>query len=295
MATKLNAGEYVVSQMFCIDPQNVEMSLDLNGRAFPHDEEAIKNRCDSYEKVGQLQPVVVRKINEHKVQLVAGYCRYGAAVEYNKRHPDKPMLLKCVLSNMNEEEAFQANIVENRERVETSPVDDAFNQRRLRDKFQWSDTKIAEFYKCHQSYVSQLKKLLMLETKYQMMVHNKTFALTAALALADLSPSEREAAIAKGSTVETTTATGEVVTTTTTPTTESVTKAVREKKIEQGKSQARSLKEVKEFFEGITGPAENPEVKKLAENVLDFIKGKITEKAMTMRLNKMFKDAAVIA
>jgi ParB/RepB/Spo0J family partition protein len=283
MAIRINAapeGEKVQrGEMFFIDPMFVQVNESLNGRAFPHDEDAIERRCNSFEKEGQLQPVIVRRIDDNRVQLVLGYCRYAAAVMYNKRHPDKPMKLKCVVSDLNEEEAFRKNIVENRERQETTPIDDAFNQRRLREEFGYNDSKIAEFYNCTPSYVSQLKKLLQLEPKIQLMVHRKEFAFSAALALADLPPEEREQALVEAADKGTSTA--------------SITKAVREKKIEKGKGHSRSLKEVRSYFEELSGPAEKSGIKSIAELMLKFISGRIKEETMTNRLNSLFPDEVV--
>jgi ParB-like chromosome segregation protein Spo0J len=54
------------------------------------------------------------------------------------------MKLKAKVVIVNDEEAFRRDVVENRERAETSPVDDAHNQRRLREDFGWTG-RIAEF------------------------------------------------------------------------------------------------------------------------------------------------------
>ena len=91
------------------------------------------------------KPVQVRKVADNRVQLVLGYRRHRAALLYNLRHPDNPMKLKCVVVTVNDEEAFRRNIVENKQRAETTPIDDAFNQRRLREEFGWTDARIAEF------------------------------------------------------------------------------------------------------------------------------------------------------
>ncbi len=279
MTIKINAapeGEKVrnLTNAFPVDPAYILVTA-RNGRAFPHDEEAIAKRCKSFEQEGQLQAVVVRKVEDNKLELVAGYCRHAAALLFNKLHPDTPMKLNVIVKEMNDEEAFRKNIVENQEREGTTPVDDAFNQRRLREEFHWIDARIAEFYGCNPSYVSQLKKLLTLETKIQIMVHKKRMALQAALALADLSAEDRLAALAEVESSE------EGVST------ESVTKAVRERKISKGKGQARTLKNVRDYFEGLTGPAELDGVQSLGELMLKFIGGKIKESTMTKRLNNL--------
>ncbi len=269
MSMKLNAGEVGRKDLFYISPEHIVVRDSQNGRWQPHDDVEINKLVKSFEEFGQLQAVQVRRIQDNKVELVMGYRRVNAALKYNTLHPDKPMKIKAEATSLNDEEAFQRNIVENRERSETGAMDDAVNQRRLRDDFGWVDTRIAEFYHNTQSYVSQLKKLLLLTTEIQNKVHSRELSLQAALALADLPEAEQT----------------EVATDTDSKT---VIKKVRQKKINQGKKQARSLAEVKEYFRGLTGPAENPKVKDLAEYVLQFVGGGITEDDMTAKVNGLF-------
>lgn len=270
MATKINAGDVNRSDLFFITPTEISVDESVNGRWMPHDDASVAELVSSYEAVGQLQPVQIRKIADNKVSLVMGYRRWKAAVKFNELHPDKPMKLKCVLSSLNAEEALVRNIAENRERKETSCVDDAYNMRRLREEYGWTDIKIAEFYKVTSSYVSQLKKLLTLSLDLQRKVHNKVLSLESALALADLSEVEQAEALADAD------AEGG-------SSTKNVKKAVRKKKVKKGQKQARSLAEVREYLEGLTGPVDA--CKPLAELFLSFIGGSITDADMTTALN----------
>src|ERR1700676_4542922 len=142
MSMKLNAGDVVRQDEFLIDPQEILVDEALNGRWRPHDDEAVDQMVKSFEAEGQLQAVQVRRVHDNKVQLVLGYRRYNAARLYNERHPDQPMKVRCKVVIVNDEEASRRNVVENRERAETTPVDDAHNQRRLREGFGWTDGRI---------------------------------------------------------------------------------------------------------------------------------------------------------
>ena len=61
-----------------------------------------------------------------------------------------------------------------------------------------------------------------------------------------------------------------------------VVKAVRAAKIKKGGKQARSLAEVRKFFEGLN---ENPQVTALAGMIVEFIQGRLTDETMTSNLN----------
>jgi ParB-like chromosome segregation protein Spo0J len=201
---------------------------------------------------------------------VLGYRRYHAARLYNARNPDRPMKLKCKVVIVNDEEAFRRNVVENRERAECSPVDDAHNQRRLREGFGWTDARIAEFYHVTASYVGVLKKLLGLPGDVQGLVHARRLSVQAATGLADLPAEEQRQVLGAG----------EV-------TSQNVVKQVRNRKIDKGKGQSRSLAEVRAFLEGLTGPAETAPLKEFAEEFLKFIRGRIKDEAMAKRLRKL--------
>ena len=276
MAARINAGDVGRADVFFIDPQEIIVDEKLNGRWTPHDGEAVEDMAKSFEAEGQLQPVQVRKVADNRVQLVLGYRRHRAALLYNQRHPDSPMKLKCVVVTVNDEEAFRRNIVENKQRAETTPIDDAFNQRRLREEFGWTDAKIAEFYGMASSYVGLLKKLLMLPTDAQLHVHKRELSVQAAAALADLPAEEQKQALASQQP-------GESLS-------KSVVKQVREKKIARGGKQSRSLAEVRSFLEGLTGPAERPQVKDLCDLLLEYIQGRLADDTMAQRLSALFPE-----
>ncbi len=125
------------------------------------------------------------------MQLVLGYRRCAAAKLYNERHPDQSMKLRAKVVIVNDEEAFRKNVVKNRERAECSPVDDAHNQRRLREVFGWTDARIAEFYHVSPAHVCTLKKLLALPSDVPGLVHGRTLSVQAATGLATCPPPSR--------------------------------------------------------------------------------------------------------
>jgi ParB/RepB/Spo0J family partition protein len=277
MSMKLNAGDVVRQDEFLIDPQEILVDEGLNGRWQPHDEQAVEQMVKSFEDDGQLQAVQVRRVHDNRVQLVLGYRRYNAARLYNARHPDRPMKLKCKVVIVNDEEAFRRNVVENRERAECTPVDDAHNQRRLREVFGWTDARIAEFYHVSPSYVGTLKKLLTLPGEVQKLVHDRTLSVQAATGLADLPAAEQKHILAAGQTEGLTS--------------QGVVKKVREMKIDRDKSQSRSLAEVRAFLEGLTGPAEPAPVREFVEDFLKFVQGKIKDETMAKRLRTLLAPA----
>ena len=282
MAMQLNAGEIGRADLFSILPENIVVNEADNGRAVPHSQEEIEALANSILTYTQQQPVVVRRIEDKKVALVSGYGRYKAVRHINRvLRPDNPVKLQCKVVDCNPEEAFVRNIVENNERAATTPVDDAHNQRRLREEFGWSEQRIADFYKKSVAYISQLRKTLQLSQPIQQAMANGKMAVSAALDLVELPESTRQEAVAEA----TDQTTGKVDS-------EVIRKKVRDKKIQKGEAKARSIKEVRTFFEELTGPAEAEAIRGLSEAVVLFLSGKITDKQMTNALEKFTMSAA---
>ena len=276
MSMKLNAGEVGRQDMFSVFPEHIIVNPSENGRKVPHSQEEIESLARSIVEHTQQQPVVVRRIEDHKIQLVAGYGRV-AAIDYinRKLQPDHPIKVQCKVVDCSPEEAFVRNLVENIERADTTPIDDAHNQRRLREQYGWRESSIANFYQKSVAYIHQLRKTLSLPTEVQNGVAEGHIPIAAALDLTELPMAEIVETVEEATDPET----GKV-------SAEKVRKKVRAKKIEKGEGKGRSMKEVKTFFEELTGPAEPEGIQEFSKKLLDFIAGKITDKQMENVMRK---------
>ncbi len=92
-------------------PKDIKFKPELNGR---HELPDIERMIDSLVRNGQLQPVLIRNDGGMPV-LVAGFSRWRAAVEINKRKlTEVPFKLRCVYFKGSEQQGVLANISENR-------------------------------------------------------------------------------------------------------------------------------------------------------------------------------------
>jgi ParB/RepB/Spo0J family partition protein len=265
-----------------IAPEDIQ--LGHNGRWQSHPPEKVEEMYRSFVDEKQLQAITVRRVGT-KVQLVMGYRRLLGGLLYNERHPDDPMRMKCTVVTCNEEEALRRNVAENRVRSETSPVDDAHNQRRFREDYGWTEKKIAEFYGQSTTHVAKLAKIPALAFDVQMKVHNRELSIDNAVALAALPEDEQRKMLETAPPVPAVegASTGPTATTNST-----VTKKVRAKKIADGGKLARSLSEVREFVESLSGPGESQALKDFSQNMLWFIQGKLSDDKMEDYLRGAF-------
>lgn len=185
MTKKTESSNITRGNIFSIPPEELIINQELQGRAFPITQKQIEERAHSILKHGQLEPIGVRKVkNQHHV--IYGFTR-ALAIKWGNETGlfNPPLKVQAVVKTVNDEQSFVLNQIENLERNDTTPLDHAFNQNKLREQYGWSEKEIAELYKCSQVYVGQLKKLLLLDKKTQMKIHEGKLSVNAAIMLAD--------------------------------------------------------------------------------------------------------------
>ncbi len=278
MSMKLNAGEVGRKDLFSVFPEHIVVVPKENGRVEGgYGQEDTVALAEIILAEGQQTPVEVRRIEDHKIQLVFGYGRHAAISYVNKvLRPDNPMQVLCRVVDCNPEEAFIRNLSENLNRKGTTPIDDAHNQRRLREEYGWTEARIGAFYDKSVAYLSQLRKLPGLAKDIQDGVKAGNIPIEAALLVTELPASEHKEAVTEATNVETGKVSAEVIR-----------KRVRNKRIEAGNGgKGRSLKELRVYFEEQTGPGETVAVRELCKKVLGYIAGKISDKQMNNALAK---------
>ena len=299
-----------------VNPDDLYVKEELRGRCTPPTDEQIMNMAISLHDHGQIQPILARRDGE-KVAVVAGFTRVAASrllrkgfTFENREYKDELFLIKVSVADCNEEEAFRRNIVENCQRKQTSPVDDAFNQRKLRESYGMSDMEIAALYSCTSAKVGQYRKLLNLSSEEQSLVHEGKMAVSAAIDLLDVDQEKRQEIIeaarkengkVNGSLIreqirsvinddQEDTVQEEPIAPQGSENPQTPEVPVRNKSLKIVKSKSRSMKEVKNF---LTSMLENDDesVQKFCKTFLKFIQGSVSSKSVENALKKL-KEAA---
>lgn len=194
MAMKIEVGEKARrSDLFHLKPSAIVVDWAQNGRTDEVSDEKVKRLAEDIRLHGQLQPISVRRLSDKRVKIVSGYTRLRAGLLLEQE--DDQFRLAAQVRDINDEEAFLENIRENLIRNETTPIDNAFNMRRLMQNYGKSKTEIAEFYGISGSMVGNYLKLLSLPDAVRAKVSNGQLKMTAALKLAKLSEDEIEDAL----------------------------------------------------------------------------------------------------
>jgi len=317
MTMKLAEGIDVKrSDRFHLKPEDIIICPELRGRHTPPTNEQVAQLAISMHKNSQIEPVLCRRTHDNRVKLVAGFTRHEAAkmlrqgFEYDdKSYCDPEFRLSVVLSDCNDEEAFLRNLAENNDRCPTSAIDDAHNQRRLRETYGKNDVEIAEIYGVSSVKVGQYRKLLELSNDEQALVHKGLLAVSAALTLLNVSSEERAQIVADatkengkvdGSAIRV--AVREVLTGPETEETEEVEDTNTSEVVEdatgevppappdppRGKNLGRSVRDIRKWGESLKDNEElSDAVRHFGGVLLQYLAGRKGEKALMTALSKL--------
>jgi hypothetical protein len=306
MVAKIDAGSNVKrGDFFFVDPFEVEIREELRGRHKPPTDDRVVNRAISILDIGQIHAVECRRNEKNRLVLTAGFTRAAAVrlirtgFDYEGQHYHDPEIrLKVSLTDANDATAFKRNVVENAQRDDTSPVDDALNQQRLRDSYGMSDADIARLYGYQQTKVGTLRKLLQLKSDWQDMVHDGRLPVSAALLILELPEAERASAIEQA-TQESGKINGAALTGIVREhhlnDNNRVPKETSENNVENEKpAKARSVRELKKFFEfrAATENKFDPAIQRFSKDILLYITGRSTDQQMQNALKRLLDATA---
>ena len=121
-------------------------------------EEKLEELTNSIKKNGVIQPIAVRpdKSNEGKYQIIAGERRWLAAQKAGLHE------IPIVILDLDDNESLEVAIVENIQRDDLNPIEEAKAYERLNKQFNYDHEKIARFMSKSRSHVSNTLRLLTL-------------------------------------------------------------------------------------------------------------------------------------
>jgi len=131
-------------------------------RAFPEVE--LDELADSIRDRGIIQPIVVRPSGRDNYEIVAGERRWRAAQRANLH--DVPV----VIVEVSDGEALQLAIIENVQRADLNPIEEAGAYQRLADEFGYSQDEVAKTVGKSRPHVANTLRLLKLNKPVQTLV-----------------------------------------------------------------------------------------------------------------------------
>jgi ParB family chromosome partitioning protein len=129
-------------------------------------EEKLNELANSIKKNGVIQPIAVRpdKSSEGKYQIVAGERRWLAAQKAGLHE------IPIIILDLDDNESLEVAIVENIQRDDLNPIEEAKAYERLNKEFNYDHEKIARFMSKSRSHVSNTLRLLTLPSDVRAMI-----------------------------------------------------------------------------------------------------------------------------
>lgn len=281
MAFTADTGEHKTSRsdLFMVDPRALVVdwrkNLSRNGEEPPVDEGLIELARDMLPKKGQgdsedgssgqLNPILTRPLPDRRLEVIGGFRRMRAALWLVESGTCPDFKVKYTVSRLSDAEAALVNLSENIQREEPKPVQLAHAIRSLTEDYGLTMKQVAGRLKRSEAWCSNLLNLVILPSTIQESVASGQTPVSAALELVKL-PGDQQIRV-----FETLAEGGEKITAS----------KVRGKRQEaheatgEGGPVPRSLKQLKAFLEGKTGPADNGRT--FAACLLEYLAGKRSE------------------
>ena len=133
------------------------------------DEENLEDLTNSIKERGVIQPIIVRKsnTNKSKYEIIAGERRWLAARKAGLH--DIPV----VVTVADDLKSLEFAIVENVQRHDLNPLEEAQGYKRLIDEFSYDQEKVSKFIGKSRSYITNSLRLLNLPSEVLKFVEEK--------------------------------------------------------------------------------------------------------------------------
>ena len=125
------------------------------------DEENLNDLTNSIKERGILQPIIVRKSEDEKskFEIIAGERRWLAAQRAGLHN------VPVVITEADDLKSLEFSIVENVQRHDLNPLEEAQGYKRLIDEFSYDQEKVSKFIGKSRSYITNSLRLLTLPSE----------------------------------------------------------------------------------------------------------------------------------
>ncbi len=168
--------------------RDIPVDLIQRGRYQPRrdmDPAALQELADSIRQQGVMQPVVVRPIAEGRYELIAGERRWRATqiAELDR--------IPAIIREVPDDAAIAMALIENIQRENLNPVEEAFALQRLQDEFGLTQAQVAEAVGKSRTTITNLLRLLGLTEDVRVMLEHGDLEMGHGRAMLTLPPEQQ--------------------------------------------------------------------------------------------------------
>jgi ParB family chromosome partitioning protein len=168
--------------------QDIPVDLIQRGRYQPRrdmDPAALQELADSIRQQGVMQPVVVRPIADGRYELIAGERRWRATqlAELDS--------IPAIIREVPDEAAIAMALIENIQRENLNPIEEAFALQRLQDEFGLTQAQVAEAVGKSRTTITNLLRLIGLTEDVRTMLEHGDLEMGHGRAMLTLPPEQQ--------------------------------------------------------------------------------------------------------
>ena len=171
--------------------KNIDVNLLTRGEYQPRrfmNEEALQELAASIEKHGVMQPIVIRPVDDERYpyEIIAGERRWRAAQLAGLTE------IPAIVRDLNDQVAIALALIENIQRQDLNPIDQAMALQRFHDEFGLSHQEIADTVGKARTTISNLLRLLTLAEPVKELMQNGILDMGHARAILTLKAKDQE-------------------------------------------------------------------------------------------------------
>ena len=158
------------------------------------EETELQDLADSIKEHGVIQPIILRKTDEDFYEIIAGERRFRAAKIANLTE------IPAIIRKFSDNDALEIAIIENVQRSDLSPTEEARGYQRLMKEFSYTQEIVAKKVGKSRAHIANLLRLLTLPEKVREYLDSKQISMGHARAIINsINPEElAKKIIAKG-------------------------------------------------------------------------------------------------
>ena len=173
------------------DLKNIPIDLIQRGKYQPRTdmhEEALEELAASIKKQGVMQPIVIRPTSSEKYEIIAGERRWRASQIAGLD------TIPAIIKRVGDEAAIAMSLIENIQRENLNPIEEAMALKRLQDEFELTQQEVADAVGKSRTTITNLIRLIGLRIDVRTMLENGDLEMGHARALLSLSDEQQSEA-----------------------------------------------------------------------------------------------------
>lgn len=182
------ASEVVAKAEVYVNITKIEPNREQPRKEF--DEEALQELADSIKQYGVIEPLIVQDRKDY-YEIIAGERRWRASRLAGLK--EVPVIIK----DYTEQEIVEISLIENIQREDLNPIEEALAYKRLVDEFNLKQDEVAKRVGKNRSTVTNSLRLLKLNENVQQMLINKEISPGHAKVLLVIESKEKQYEIAR--------------------------------------------------------------------------------------------------